>query len=99
MLQSLFIVDMSIMVSMLVLANLSKRLGNALKIRPYYRVLYATTALVFAAFGMDTFRETLQYPVLSLISIAVRAAAGILGIVVCMPYWRWLFPEFLNTHR
>ena len=84
---------------MLVLANLSKRLGEALKVRPYYRILYATTALVFAAFGMDTFRETLQYPVFSFVSIAVRAAAGIVGIIACLPYWRWLFPEFLHTDR
>lgn len=99
MLQSLFVVDMAMMFGMLVLADLSRRLGEALKVRPYYRLLYVTTAFVFVAFGIDTFRETLQYPVLNVVSMALRACAGALAVVVCLPYWKWLFPEFFNPQK
>ena len=97
--QSLFVVDMSVMVTMVVLADLSRRLGEALKIRPYYRTLYVTIGMVFAAFVLDAFRETLPYRVLDLVAIAMRAVAGVLGIVVCLPYWRWLFTEFFHTQH
>ena len=97
--QSLFVVDMAVMVTMVVLADLSRRLGEALKIRPYYRMLYVTMGMVFAAFVIDAFRETLPYHVLDLVAISVRAAGGVLGVIACLPYWRWLFAEFLHTQR
>ncbi len=96
MLHSLFVADVAVMVSMLVLANLSARLGDALKIPPYYRILYVTTALVLAAFALDTFRETLQAPLLDLVAIAMRAAAVVAAAAVCLPYWHWVFREIFG---
>jgi hypothetical protein len=99
MLQSLFISDMATMVSMLVLASLSQRLGEALKIPPYYRVLFVTTAVVFVAFGLDTFRETLNAPLLQITAIAMRAVATSVAVVVSLRYWRWVFSEFFGRGR
>jgi hypothetical protein len=99
MLHSLFVADVAVMVSMLVLANLSQRLGEALKIPPYYRILYVTTALVLAAFALDTFRETLQAPVLDLVAIGIRALATAIAVAVCLPYWRWVFSEIFGKGR
>ena len=97
--QGLYVVDISMMFAMLVLANMSRRLGEALKIRPYYRILYFTTACIFIAFSIDTFRETLRYPVLHLISMSVRAASGVITVGVCLPYWKWLPGEFFRSQR
>jgi hypothetical protein len=97
--QSLFVIDISMMCAMVVLASMSRRLGEALKIRPYYRILYFTTACIFAAFSTDTFRETLRYPLLHLISMSVRAGAGTIAVAVCLPYWKWLLGEFFRPQR
>lgn len=97
--QSIFMVDIAMMIAMLVLANLSKRLGEALKVPPFYRILYVSATCVFAALAIDTFHATLQYPVLNLISMYTRAAAGVLACLTCLPYWKWLFGEFFSRQR
>jgi len=99
MLHSLFVVDVATMVSMLVLANLSQRLGEALKVPPYYRILYVTTALILVAFSLDTFRETLQAPLFDLAAAGLRALAVAIAVAVCLPYWRWVFSEFSGGRR
>ena len=99
MIQSIFVVDMAAMVSMVVLANLSKRLGEALKIRSYYRMFYLTTVLVFAAFGIDTFHEGLRSPFLGILSISLRAAGAALALLSCLPYWKWIFPEYFHRRK
>jgi hypothetical protein len=99
MLQSLFVFDIAAMVAMIVLANLSKRLGDALNTPPWYRLLYATTACVFAAFALDTFRESLHSEVLTLIAVGLRALAGVLALYALLQYWKWLFAEFFHPKR
>jgi hypothetical protein len=99
MMPGLFVVDISVMVGMLVLANLSSRYGDAMKIPPYHRILYVTTAIVFLAFGVDTFRESLRIASMDLVTIGMRALAGAVALVVCLPYWRWLFSEFFHTRK
>ena len=99
MIQGLLLFDVSAMVSMIVLADLSRRLGEALKVPPYYRLLYAATALVFAEFSIDAFRESLQSPLLELLAAALRCAGGIAAFATCLPYWKWLFGEFFTLKR
>jgi hypothetical protein len=93
-LQGLLIFDMSSMVLMLVLLYLSRRLGEALKIAPYYRLLYVTTVLIFIASGIDAFHESFPDPYFGTISIIIRAAAGCIAVAACLPYWKWLFAEY-----
>ena len=55
--QTLFIYDASAILLMLVLAYLSKRLGDALKIRRYYRLLYFAASVIVTAFLISLFKE------------------------------------------
>ena len=96
---SLFVADAAVMVGMLVLASLSQRLGDALKIPPYYRFLYIATALVLMAFALDSFRESLQVSLLDLVAMSLRAAGVIVGGAACLPYWRWVFAEYIGKGR
>ncbi len=96
--QSLFFFDLSAVILMAVLAYLSKRLGEALKIGPYYKILYATGILIVCAIVLDMVNEavTLNLPI-SVISISMRFAAGVAAFLVCLKYWKWLFSEFFRN--
>jgi hypothetical protein len=97
---ALLFIDAATAVIMLVLASLSKGLGNALKIRPYYRLLYFSAGLVLAASLMSAvYFDCAAAGKTCLVSIAAPAArltAGITAFFVCMRYWKWLFSEFFK---
>jgi hypothetical protein len=93
-LQGLLVFDMAAMVTMLILSYLSRELGNALKIKPYYRFLYVTTVLIFIASGIDAFHDAFPDPLFGTISIIIRTMAGSIAICACLPYWKWLFAEY-----
>ena len=57
-LHSLILFDASTIVIMLIIAYLSRRLGEALKIRPYYRMLYVTSLVIAVAALGDMFPTT-----------------------------------------
>jgi hypothetical protein len=99
MIQSVLVFDLAAILSMLVVANLSKRLGEALKIRPYYQLLYLAAILVFAAFSIDTFLEPLHPSTLDMVSVTLRCVAGIVALPACLPYWKWLFPEYFHRRK
>jgi hypothetical protein len=97
--QALFLFDVSAIVLMVILAYLSKRLGEALKIPPYYRLFYATALLVLVASGLDTLEQTAHAGLLPKITMAVRAVSAAAALVVCLPYWKWLFSEYFLNKR
>lgn len=92
----LFLYDIAAIALMLVLSYLSRRLGEALKIFPYYRVLYATSATVFAAFALDTLRFGAGLGGSRTLTMSLRCGAGLAALAVCLRYWSWLFSEFFK---
>lgn len=99
-LQSLITCDFASVFIMILLANLSRQLGEALKIAPYYRILYVTAALVLMAAGLDLFRETFFIIIdISAVTLAARCLAALLALVTCLPYWKWLFSEYFFKQR
>jgi len=92
--QPLFFFDVTSVTMMLVLAYLSKRLGEAMHVRPYYTLLFVTAALVVAAAGLETIPESLSFGFVSILANSMRFAAAAVAFVVTLRYWKWLFAEF-----
>ena len=95
-LQALFVFDISTTLMMMILAFLSKRLGEALKIIPFFKILYLTSLLVITSSTTDFIADFLSLPVLSLVTVAIRFISCVTAFVVCMVYWKWLFSAFKN---
>jgi len=97
---SLIILDAAMAVIMIVLALLSKRLGEALKIRPYYRFLYLSVALILIDSFMNAISADVSIAVGKNISGAlpniVRFFAGLIAVAACFRYWKWLFVEYMK---
>jgi hypothetical protein len=96
-LQSLFFFDLSAIIVMVVLAYLSKRLGEALKILPYYKLLYVTSFAIICASGLDVISETVTVPMTLFISLGLRFSAGVVALIVSLRYWNWLFVEYFKN--
>jgi len=92
--QTLFFFDVSAVAMMLVLAYLSKRLGEALPIKRYYIILFFTSAAIVAASGIETIPQSLSIKFISLLTYMIRCAATGVAFFVTLRYWKWLFAEF-----
>ena len=89
--------DCSMMSSMLILAYLSRKMGEALKLFPYYLVLYAAAVLVVAAAGIDIAVKTHACGVLKEWAVVLRSCAGVAALAAGLRYWKWLFGEFFGS--
>lgn len=96
-LQFIFLFDISTMLLMLILAYLSKRLGDAMKIKSYYKMLYFTAFLVATATGIDFVTKTFGFQFPLNISLIMRLISSITAFLICLKYWHWLFPEFIKS--
>lgn len=94
---TMVLLDCSAVISMLILAYLSKRLGNALKVRPYFILLYVTAVLVAVAAGVDIAAMSFSAPHWPRFSLYLRGIAGCIAFGVCLRYWKWLFSEFFGA--
>ncbi|MBD3343829.1 MAG: hypothetical protein GF401_02050 [Chitinivibrionales bacterium] len=95
-LKYLFVCDMAVILLMLLLSYLSRRLGEALKIAPYYRILYGTCMLIFIAFTIDTLHGSIGFTISETLPMIIRFAAILVAAGVCFRYWNWLFSEHLK---
>jgi len=88
--------DISFIIAMLVVSYLSKRLGDALKVAPIYKLLYITSVLIAIASIIDIVYVSYNGTTMPLVSIALRFIAGAVSLIVALRYWSWLFSEFLR---
>jgi hypothetical protein len=88
--------DCSMMSSMLILAYLSRKMGEALKIFPYYLILYAAALIVVAAGGIDIAVKAQAHGVSPEWPAILRCCAGAAALVISLRYWKWLFGEFFG---
>ena len=97
---SIIILDMATVVILSVLASLSKPLGDALKIRPYFRLFYLAAALVLFGSLLDSLSMDATFALSrgfsEVLSGALRLTAGLISVGVCQRYWKWLFGEFFK---
>lgn len=84
----------SVALALVVLGQLSQRLGAVTKMPPRYRWFYVAAGLVGCSvvarlLGVSTAAQE----VLSLVYSATFAVGVTLGLVVAWHYWGWLFGE------
>ncbi len=102
----LIFLDSSMFILLLVLANLSCRIGEAMMIPKYYKVFYYQAAvLALVALTALFFNEFLQIEEKSssalirqakTVFMILRAVVTITALPVCFRYWKWLFVEELK---
>jgi hypothetical protein len=90
------LLDLSLMTTMLILSYLSRKMGSALKIRPYYLILIIAAIVIAAAGGIDAGMRALSIASSPLLPLIMRIAAGAAAVGVCLRYWSWLFSEFFG---
>ncbi len=92
--------DIAVIIIFLVLAYLSKRLGEALKTPPFYKLFYVGAVVIAVTMVIQVFSMIIVTPILSQISDSVlmgmRFLSGFLAVVASLQYWRWLFSEFFK---
>ena len=97
---SVVFLDIAVVTILLVLAYLSKRLGEALKTPPFYKLFYAGAAFVlFAALSNTIFAINFTvgvYKFSNMVLMALRFFCSIVAVFTCMQYWKWLFAEFFK---
>jgi hypothetical protein len=93
---SLILFDASAVVIMVIIAYLSRRIGDALKIKPYYRILYLTAFVVALTAVGDTILNDMLVHVSQTITMGLRFVAACTACAVSLRYWSWAFSEFLK---
>ncbi|KMQ50722.1 hypothetical protein CHISP_2405 [Chitinispirillum alkaliphilum] len=97
MVQTLILFDISAIIVMLVLAYLSRRLGEALKIKPYYKFLNITALSLAVTATLDIITTTNDMTIFSFpFSMLLRCSAAFVALIVVTKYWKWLFAEFFK---
>ncbi len=95
-LHTLALFDASAILTMIILAYLSRRLGEALKIPPFYRILYVTSVFIALAAIGETISSDIGLTVPQSIPMLVRLASAGTAFLVCLKYWNWAFSEYLR---
>lgn len=97
---NIIFLDISAITILIVLAYLSRRLGEALKTPPFYRLFYTGIVLIIIAAILNTISVNsivVTAPEFSnIVPIVMRFFSGFLAVFTCMQYWKWLFTEFFN---
>ncbi|MBD3420785.1 MAG: hypothetical protein GF398_11760 [Chitinivibrionales bacterium] len=89
--------DGSAIVLLLLLSYLSRRLGEALKIPPYYRILFISVALILLVMITEIISIAYQTHLTAAIAlIIIKCIAGWAALFTCLRYWKWLFTEYLK---
>jgi len=96
---SIIAFDGASVILMFVLASLSKRLGEAMKVTPFYRLFYIAIALIISSSLINLMGSNFisiahlwKYTVPSFL----RCIAGLMAIIALLRYWNWLFSEFFK---
>ena len=95
-LQGIVYFDISVMVFILVLAYLSEKLGEALKIPPYYKFLYGMAFMILFASLLESFAHVIGFPSIVRISLVIRVLVGFIACGIVLRYWLWVFNEFFK---
>ncbi len=98
---NIVLLDISAIIILIVLAYLSKRLGEALKTASFYKCFYIGIALIVIAALLNTILAGNNIisvkPLFSnTLPMAIRTFSGFIAVFVCLQYWKWLFPEFFK---
>jgi len=98
---TIIFLDIAVIIILLVLAYLSKRLGEALKTPSYYKLYHLGIVLIIVSVFINTISINQTAAVLPDISKAVtmglRCISGVLAVFASLQYWRWIFSEVFKS--
>jgi hypothetical protein len=95
-LHSIILFDASVVVIMLIISSLSRRIGEALKIKPYYRTLYLTSLVIAVTALGDIVLNDVNIHINQIIPMGLRFASTTTAFFVSLRYWSWAFSEYLR---
>jgi hypothetical protein len=95
--QGIVLFDVSAILIMVILAYLSRPLGVALKIPPYYRLLYLTSLVIALTAIGETIGNDQALHIPQAIPMLLRFFSALTAFLVCLKYWNWAFSEFFRT--
>jgi hypothetical protein len=95
-LHSIILFDASVVVIMLIISSLSRRIGEALKIKPYYRILYLTSLVIALTALGDIILNDVNIHINQIIPMGLRFASAAAAFFVSLRYWSWAFSEYLR---
>jgi len=91
------IIDISVFLLLLILAELSKKIGEALKVPPFYHYYYICAVLLVSFVAIDLILPLFQPSMIKIdvlvVTLALRAGLVLSTFPIAMIYWRWLFSE------
>lgn len=90
------LLDVAVIIILSVLCSLSRKLGDALKIRPYYKFFYLGISLIVCALLVNALSSGARSAAVDMVAVGFRLSAGIVSVMVCLRYWQWLFPEYFK---
>jgi hypothetical protein len=89
--------DIAAIMAMLVMASLSKTIGDALKIPAYYKLFYFTSILLAVAALADSLPSNAIFSVPTVVPMGLRCLAGLIAFPVCQRYWKFLISEYFKN--
>jgi hypothetical protein len=95
-LHSIILFDASVVVIMLIISSLSRRIGEALKIRPYYRIFYLTSLVIALTALGDIILNDVNIHINQIIPMGLRFVSAATAFFVSLRYWSWAFSEYLR---
>lgn len=99
--QNIFFLDTAVIIILIIIAYLSKRLGEALKKPAFYKLFYTGAACIIAAAILNAIAINSLFSFSSnaahIISMAMRFVAGFISVFACLQYWKWLFTEIFKN--
>jgi|WetSurMetagenome_2_1015567.scaffolds.fasta_scaffold605189_2 hypothetical protein len=89
--------DMAAILAMLVVASLSKTIGEALKIPAYYKLFYVTSILLAVAAFTDSVPSNAIVTIPTVVPMGLRCLAGLIIFPVGQRYWKFLISEYFKN--
>jgi hypothetical protein len=89
--------DISAIMALLVIASLSKSIGEALKTPPYYKLLFHASIMIAVAAVADSLISAVKLSIPSTLPMGLRCFAGLIALPVCLRYWKWVISEFFKN--
>ena len=97
---AVYILDVSVFFLMMILAELSKRIGAALNVPHFYHYYYTCSVMLIFIVAVDmilpAFMVDADRSEILTTTMALRAGLVLSTFPVAMIYWRWLFSENLK---
>jgi len=96
MMDALYILDASVFLMLTILANLSRRIGEALQIPPHYKLFSTGSVLLLIVVTADILAGLFWGDTAKAITVSLRALIAAVAVPICFRYWVWLFNENIS---